>query len=47
MYNMEVEQHHNFAIEGGLIVHNCTDSCRYALNRVIGRKVAKTGPRLF
>jgi hypothetical protein len=23
VYNMEVESHHNFAINGGLIVHNC------------------------
>ena len=29
VYNMEVEGNHNFAIEGGLIVHNCMDSMRY------------------
>lgn len=29
VYNMEVENNHNFAIEGGLIVHNCMDSMRY------------------
>lgn len=29
VYNMEVEDNHNFAIEGGLIVHNCMDSMRY------------------
>lgn len=23
VYNMEVEQHHNFSVSGGLIVHNC------------------------
>lgn len=23
VYNMEVEKHHNFAVNGGLIVHNC------------------------
>ena len=23
VYNMEVESHHNFAVNGGLIVHNC------------------------
>lgn len=28
---MEVEKHHNFAVEGGLIVHNCIDATRYAL----------------
>jgi hypothetical protein len=26
---MEVEDNHNFAIEGGLIVHNCMDAMRY------------------
>jgi len=29
VYNMEVEDNHNFAINGGLIVHNCMDSTRY------------------
>ena len=29
VYNMEVEDNHNFAINGGLIVHNCMDSSRY------------------
>lgn len=23
VFNMEVEEYHNFSIEGGLIVHNC------------------------
>lgn len=29
VYNMEVDDNHNFAIEGGLIVHNCMDALRY------------------
>lgn len=29
VYNMEVDDNHNFAIEGGLIVHNCMDAMRY------------------
>ena len=29
VYNMEVDDNHNFAINGGLIVHNCVDSARY------------------
>ena len=29
VYNMEVEDNHNFAVEGGLIVHNCMDATRY------------------
>lgn len=28
VYNMEVDGVHNFAINGGIIVHNC-DECRY------------------
>lgn len=28
VYNMEVEKVHNFAVNGGLIVHNC-DALRY------------------
>ncbi len=31
VYNLEAEKYHNFAINGGLIVHNCMDSMRYAL----------------
>lgn len=29
VYNMEVLGTHNFAVNGGLIVHNCMDSTRY------------------
>lgn len=29
MYNMEVDDNHNFAVENGLIVHNCMDATRY------------------
>jgi len=29
VYNMEVEDNHNFAVNGGLIVHNCMDNIRY------------------
>lgn len=28
VYNMEVDGHHNFAVNGGIIVHNC-DALRY------------------
>lgn len=31
VYNMEVEEHHNFSVNGGLIVHNCYDSFGYGL----------------
>lgn len=29
VYNMEVKDHHNFSVNGGLIVHNCMDMIRY------------------
>lgn len=29
VYNMEVEDNHNFAVNGGIIVHNCMDAQRY------------------
>ena len=29
VYNMEVDKYHNFAVNGGLIVHNCMDCLRY------------------
>lgn len=29
VYNMEVEDNHNFAVNGGLVVHNCMDALRY------------------
>lgn len=29
VYNMEVADNHNFAVNDGLIVHNCMDSTRY------------------
>ena len=28
VYNMEVDDNHNYAVNGGLILHNC-DSARY------------------
>ena len=31
VYNMEVKDHHNFSIYGGLIVHNCYDALAYGL----------------
>ena len=29
VYNMEVADTHDFAVEGGVIVHNCYDELRY------------------
>lgn len=31
VYNMEVDKHHNFSINFGLIVHNCYDCLGYLL----------------
>ena len=31
VYNMEVQDHHNFSVNGGLIIHNCSDAERYGL----------------
>lgn len=30
VYNMEVKDHHNYSVDGGLIIHNCIDATRYA-----------------
>lgn len=29
VYNMEVDETHNFVIQGGVIAHNCADAIRY------------------
>ena len=29
VYNMEVEDTHNFVVNGGAVVHNCDDEWRY------------------
>ncbi len=36
---MEVETHHNFTVNGGIVVHNCIDATRYAMESVIVKKV--------
>lgn len=47
VYNMEVADNHNFAVNGGLIVHNCMDAMRYFVktNYIVrkGEKVRKYG----
>lgn len=32
VYNLEVDELHNFAVNGGIIVHNCMDALRYYIN---------------
>ena len=42
VYNMEVLGTHNFAVNGGLIVHNCMDAVRYfVMTKRIYRKQEK------
>ena len=38
VYNMEVIGTHNFAVNGGVIVHNCMDDLRYFVNTVLRHK---------
>jgi len=39
---MEVKEHHNFSVNGGLIVHNCIDMCRYACESDMKQQKLKT-----
>ena len=41
VYNMEVDEYHNFSVNGGIIVHNCMDSARYYAMTMLRRKVGK------
>lgn len=34
VYNMQVKDHHNFSVNGGLIIHNC-DALRYFVKTII------------
>lgn len=36
VYNMEVKEHHNFSVSGGLIVHNSIDALRYSVEEING-----------
>lgn len=41
VYNMEVDQHHNFSVNGGVIVHNCMDDIRYFVMTILRHKAGK------
>lgn len=41
VYNMEVDGTHCFAVNGGLIVHNCMDDIRYFANTILRHKVKR------
>ena len=48
VYNLEVADNHNFAVNGGLIVHNCMDSARYFVQTMnIVKKKEKYIPTLY
>lgn len=41
VYNMEVMGTHNFAVNGGVIVHNCMDDTRYFVMTILRYKAGK------
>lgn len=41
VYNMEVSKFHNFAVNGGIIVHNCMDDIRYFAMTILRHKAGK------
>lgn len=45
VFNMEVEDTHDFAVNGGVIVHNCYDELRYVcMKNPVPAPVVKTEP---
>ena len=34
VYNLEVDHHKNFLVNGGFVVHNCMDAWRYSLEEI-------------
>lgn len=40
VYNMEVKRHHNYAIDGGIIIHNC-DAIRYYINTILKIRILR------
>ena len=47
VYNMEVEDNHNFAVSDGLIVHNCMDATRYFVKTMRLVKVKRKYTPIF
>lgn len=45
VYNLEVDCYHNFAINGGLIVHNCMDAFRYGAEPLLTGKAQSVWSR--
>lgn len=46
VYNLEVEDVHCFAVNGGAVVHNCIESCRYGLVTLNGIQRATLAPHM-
>lgn len=42
VYNMEVDDTHNFLIQGGVVAHNCMDAWRYVC---MARPIKPTQPQ--
>lgn len=47
VYNMEVEDNHNFAVNGGYIVHNCMDDIRYFAFSILKPRLDNKSTRGF
>lgn len=45
VYDLEVPKYHNFSVNEGIIVHNCIDAVRYALEPFISNRKIKTMPK--
>ena len=45
VYDLEVPRIHNFAVNDGIIVHNCIDCTRYSLETFISNRIIKTMPK--
>lgn len=43
VYNMEVDEYHNFSVNGGIVVHNCMDDIRYFSTTIMEREVRANG----
>jgi hypothetical protein len=44
---MEVKDHHNFSVNGGLIVHNSIDAARYGLEDDMKDRKLKAAKSLY
>lgn len=45
VFNMEVDETHDFAVNGGVIVHNCYDEIRYVcMKNPISPRIRKEPP---